>query len=282
MNDRKKISLKYESNNKKIIDMKKIISTVFCLLLFNVIFAQEKQDDLAKKLANPVASLISVPFQNNIDYGIGDYKGSRYTLNFQPVIPMSISKDFNLISRIIVPIVSQYNITGYGNHESGLSDIVATAFISPKDNKGGLIWGAGPVILVPTGTNVFLTSKKFGIGPSIVLLKQNGGWTYGTLLNQIWSVAGEKNRSDVSQFYANPFATYNWKSGAGITAQLEWTENWVQKNTTLFFEPMFSGLTTFGKQKVSFAVGPRINVAAPDATRSKFGLRAAIVLLFPK
>jgi hypothetical protein len=262
--------------------MNKLITTVVSFLFVNLVFAQEKQEDLAKKLANPVASLISVPFQNNIDYGIGNFKGSRYTMNFQPVIPMSVSKKLNVISRVIIPIVSQYNITGYGNNESGLSDIVATAFISPKDNKGGLIWGAGPVILVPTGTNDYLTSKKVGIGPSIVLLKQSHGWTYGTLVNQIWSVAGDKNRSDLSQFYANPFATYNWKTGAGITAQIEWTENWIQKSTTLFFEPMFSGLTSFGKQKVSLSIGPRINIAAPNATQSKFGLRAAVVLLFPK
>jgi hypothetical protein len=262
--------------------MNKTITTVFGLLLVNFLFAQDETHDLAKKLSNPVASLISVPFQNNIDYGIGIYKGSRYTLNFQPVIPMSISKDYNLISRIIVPIISQYNITGYTNYESGLSDIVATAFISPKDNKGGIIWGAGPVFLFPTGTNDYLTTKKFGIGPSVVLLKQTGGWTYGALVNQIWSVVGDENRSDISQFYANPFATYNWKSGAGITAQFEWTENWTQNSTVLYFEPMFSGLTSFGKQKVSFAVGPRFNIAAPDSAQSKFGLRASVVLLFPK
>jgi hypothetical protein len=262
--------------------MKKIIPTVFCLLLVNVFFAQDEVHDLAKKLSNPVAALISVPFQNNIDHGIGALKGSRYTLNLQPVIPMSISKNYNLISRVIVPIVSQYNITGYGNHESGLSDIVASAFFSPKENKGGLIWGAGPVFLLPTGTNDYLTAKKFGVGPSIVVLKQSGGWSYGALVNQIWSVSGDEKRSDVSQFYANPFLIYNWKSGAGIVAQLEWTENWMQNSTTLYFEPMLTGLTAFGKQKVSFAVGPRINIAAPDATQSKFGLRAAVVLLFPK
>jgi hypothetical protein len=262
--------------------MKKIVIILICISGFQFSFGQTNTEDLAKKLANPVASLISLPLQNNIDYGIGSLKGSRYTLNIQPVIPMGISKDLNLITRIIVPIVSQYNITGIGEQQSGLSDIVASAFISPKDSKNGFTWGAGPVVLLPTGTDDYLTGKKFGAGPTVVVLEQTGGWTYGTLVNQIWSVAGDENRSDVSQFYANPFATYNWKSGAGITAQLEWTENWIQNSTTLYFEPMFSGLTSFGTQKVSFAVGPRINVAAPDASQSKFGLRAAVVLLFPK
>jgi hypothetical protein len=223
-----------------------------------------------------------VPLQNNIDYGIGSLKGSRYTLNVQPVIPLSLTKDLNLITRVIVPIISQYNITGIGENQSGLSDIVASAFISPKDSKNGFIWGAGPVLLLPTGTDDYLTAKKFGAGPTAVALNQSGGWTYGALINQIWSVSGDEKRPDISQMYMNPFVSFNWKSGAGITAQLEWTENWTQNSTTLYFEPMFSGLTSFGTQKVSFAVGPRINVAAPDATQSKFGLRASMVFLFPK
>lgn len=262
--------------------MKKTALVLLGFLMSNCMIAQDSTEDLAKKLANPVASLISFPMQNNIDYGIGALKGSRYTLNIQPVIPMGISENLNLISRIIVPIVSQYNITGIGEHQSGLSDIVASAFFSPKQSKNGFTWGAGPVVLLPSGTDDFLTGKKFGVGPTVVVLEQKGGWTYGTLVNQIWSVSGDDNRSDISQFYANPFVAFNWKSGAGITAQLEWTENWIQNSTTLYFEPMFSGLTAFGKQKVSFAVGPRINIAASDAAQSKFGLRASVVLLFPK
>jgi hypothetical protein len=120
---------------------------------------------------------------------------------------MSISKDLNLISRIIVPIISQYNITGIGEQQSGLSDIVASGFISPKESKNGFIWGAGPVFLLPTGTDDSLTTKKFGVGPTVVALQQTGGWTYGALINQIWSVAGTNDRSDVSQFYANPFVS---------------------------------------------------------------------------
>lgn len=255
---------------------------LMCVLGLQSMFGQTDTADLAKKLSNPVSSLISLPLQNNIDYGIGAFKGSRYTLNIQPVIPLSLTKDLNLITRVIVPIVSQYNITGMGAHESGLSDIVASAFISPKNSKNGFTWGAGPVLLLPTGTDDFLTGKKFGVGPTVVALKQNGGWTYGALINQIWSVSGDEKRPDVSQMYVNPFISHNWKSGAGLTAQLEWTENWTGNSTTLYFEPMFSGLTSFGNQKVSFSMGPRINLTAPEGMESKFGLRAGMAFLFPK
>jgi hypothetical protein len=262
--------------------MKRLTTLAFSIFITNFIFSQNETEELAKKLANPVASLISLPLQSNIDYGIGNLKGSRYTLNIQPVIPMSISKDLNLITRIIVPIVSQYNITEIGAHENGMSDIVASGFISPKNSKNGFTWGAGPVLLLPTGTDDYLTTKKFGVGPTAVALKQTGGWTYGALINQIWSISGDENREDVNQMYVNPFITFNWKSGAGITAQFEWTESWSNKTTLLYFEPMFSALTAFGKQKVSFAIGPRFNLTAPEGTESKFGLRASMVFLFPK
>lgn len=266
--------------------MKKIIA-LYIILLSAVIFnptayAQDDAAELAKKLANPIASLISLPFQNNLDHGIGSLKGSRYTLNIQPVIPISLNKKLNMITRVIVPYVSQYNITGIAQHQSGLADIVASAFFSPTNSKNGLTWGAGPVLLFPTGTNSYLTGKKFGIGPTIVALKQAGGWTYGALFNQLWSVAGSSDRADISQMFVNPFVSYNWKSGAGVTGGLEWTQNWKASTTNLFFIPMFSGLTSFGKQKVSLSIGPRYNIAAPSAVKSRFGLRGSIVLLFPK
>jgi hypothetical protein len=237
---------------------------------------------LAKKLANPIASLISLPFQSNFDHGIGTLRGSRYTLNVQPVIPVALNKNLNLITRVILPVVSQYNITGQAKHESGIADVVASAFFSPSNSKNGLTWGAGPVLLIPTGTNSYLTGKKFGIGPTVVALKQAGGWTYGALINQIWSVAGSSSRSDISQMFVNPFLTYNWKSGAGITTAFEWTQNWKASTSNVWLIPMFSGLTSFGKQKVSMAIGPKFNIGAPAAVKTKFGLRASLVLLFPK
>ena len=243
---------------------------------------QESAADLAKKLANPIASLISVPLQNNIDVGIGENSGARYTLNIQPVLPFSLSKSINLITRVILPVIYQDNITGAGNNEFGLGDAVMSAFVSPSNANNGLTWGAGPVFLVPTGTDDFLTTKKFGVGPTAVALYQFSGFTLGALVNQIWSVAGNKSRPDVNQLFLQPFFSYSWKSGAGLGGVFEMTQNWEANTTTLWFIPSISGITSLGRQKIQLMIGPRFNLAAPGGAKADFGLRANLVFLFPK
>jgi hypothetical protein len=217
--------------------IKNLLSLLF--LFFSVmLLAQDDAAELAKKLANPIASLISVPLQNNTDYGIGELQGSRNTMNIQPVVPISITPKWNLITRIVLPVITQYNITGVSEKESGFGDAVLSGFFSPSESKNGFTWGAGPAFLIPTGSNDFLTTDKFGIGPTAVALKQKNGWTYGALINQIWSIAGNDDRADVSQLFVQPFFTHNWKSGAGIGGNFEWTQNWSAETTTLRFNPI--------------------------------------------
>ena len=239
-------------------------------------------EELAKKLSNPVASLISVPLQSNTDIGIGDFNGSRFTLNVQPVIPITLSPNVNLIARVIVPIVAQHDITAEATSQSGLGDIVASAFFSPSRSRNGLTWGIGPAFLIPAATDDFLGAGKLGVGPTGVILKQTGGWTMGALVNQLWSVAGDSTRSDLSQMFVQPFLSYNWKSGAGITMNAEIARNWEAATTTTFLNPVISGVTRVGGQTVSLAVGPRIPLTVPPGSKPAFGVRAAMTLVFPK
>lgn len=272
--------------------MKKV--SITCILIFGFLYpaslcAQVEQkasaDDaaaIAKKLANPIGALISVPFQNNMDVGIGDQNGSRNTLNFQPIIPFTLSKKYSLITRYILPVISQHDITAEGTKQSGLADALVSGWISNAVVKNGFVWGLGSAFLMPTATNAFLGGKKWGVGPTAIALKQAKGWTVGILVNQIWSVAGDADRSDVNQMYTQPFITHNWKSGAGLTVNSETTFNWEANSTTSYINIMAGGLTKFGNQMVQLQIGPRIQVAAPDGAKSAFGVRSAIIFVFPK
>lgn len=260
--------------------MKKIITCFFCFgcIVIQVAKAQESAEELAKKLANPIASLISVPFQSNWDVGIGAHNGSKMVLNIQPVIPLKLSENMNLITRWILPVVSQLDVMGEKTSQSGLGDAVITGFFSPSKSK--LTWGVGPAIVVPTATNNFLGGQKLAIGPSVVALKQSGPWTVGGLANHVISIAGSNNRSDINATFLNPFVSYNWKTGAGLTLNAEYTHDWENDIDVFIVQPIASAVTKFGKQTVSFAVGPRFHFA-PNG-HANYGIRAAVTLVFPK
>jgi hypothetical protein len=183
--------------------------------------AQDDQAaELARKLANPVASLISVPLQYNYDtYGGANHGASASRFVVQPVIPFSLNQDWNLITRTIIPFVDQQDFPVAALNESGLGDTTASFFFSPKSpTAGGWIWGAGPILLLPTATRDVLGTEKCGIGPTGVVLKQSGPWTMGLLAGHIWSVAGDGNRADVSSTTLQPFFSYTTKSHTTIGA----------------------------------------------------------------
>ena len=163
--------------------MKVIAAIALIYISFNVCtIAQENQKPeandaaaIAKKLANPIGALISVPFQNNMDLGIGDYNGSRNTLNFQPIIPFTLTPKFSLITRYIVPVIAQYDITGEGSQQFGISDALVSGWISNAVVKNGFVWGLGGAFLIPTATDELLGTKKLGVGPTAIALKQAKG-----------------------------------------------------------------------------------------------------------
>ncbi|MFS8115212.1 transporter [Rhizobium jaguaris] len=245
--------------------------------------AQEANSDLAKKLSNPVASLISVPFQFNYDRGFGPNNGNRETLNIQPVIPFSINENWNVISRTILPVIWQDNIAGPSGSQFGLGDITQSFFFSPKEpTAGGIIWGAGPAFLIPTATDDLLGSGKFGLGPTAVVLKQEGPWTVGALANHIWSVAGEANRPDVSSTFLQPFVSYTTSDAWTFTLNTESTYDWKGEQWSVPINFQVAKLVKFGKQPVSFQAGARYWAAAPDNGPEGWGFRVAMTFLFPK
>lgn len=270
--------------------MKKIYTllaiAVFAIMFVTSVIAQPTAEELAKKLSNPVASLISVPFQFNFQYNInpkeGGENGYKMLCNFQPVIPVSISKDINLINRVIFPIQSQRDVTGYNEEQNGVGDILATMFLSPANSS--IIWGIGPVISIPSATNEILGSKKFAIGPSLVILGQPGKWTIGGLFNQLWSVAGSSDRPDISSFYFQPFLAYGIGAGFTVGAGSENLYDWKNKM-------LVSGMASInasqvfkigGKQMAQFQLGPMIYYANEKVKKPQWGIRANLTLIFPK
>lgn len=244
-------------------------------------------EKLAMKLANPIASLISVPFQSNFDFGMGpDGDGSKYLLNFQPVIPFDINEDWNLISRTIIPYVYQNDVFGTSANpsgsQSGLSDTVQSFWLSPKEpTSSGWILGVGPVMLLPTATNSLLGAEKWGAGPTAIALKQSGGWTYGALVNQIWSFAGDSDRNAVNQMFLQPFLSFTTKQATTFALNTESTYQWETGQWVAPINLMASQLVKFGKQPVQFQLGGRYYAEGPDGG-PEWGLRFAVTLLFPK
>lgn len=265
--------------------MKTICFTTTALALatsFSAARAADSNEDLAKKLQNPVAALVSVPIQYNWDTGIGQSKSDRSLLNIQPVIPVSLNADWTMISRTILPLINAQPTAPGADRHSGLGDITQSLFFSPtQPTGGGWIWGVGPVLQLPTATDSALGSGKWSGGPTAVVLKQDSGFTYGALVSQLSSFAGRDSRAPVSAMVLQPFASYTTKTFTSFSLNTESSFNWKTNQWTVPINIGASQLLKLGSQPVSFAIGYRNYVERPEGG-PRWGLRFSVTLLFPK
>ncbi len=248
--------------------------------------AQDKMsaEELAKLTQNPVANLISVPFQNNTNFNYGPRDGTQNILNIQPVIPISVSPQWNLITRTIVPIITQPGFDQGQSSTTGLGDVQFSAFLSPN-NATGLIWGAGAITQLPTNSNDRLGNDRWGLGPTAVVLviEKGSPWVYGALANNVWSVGGG-NDPKYNNFLLQPFVNYNFPGGLYLTSAPIVTANWEASGSQRWTVPVGGGIGRIfhiGRLPVNTQLSAYWNVVAPDIGPD-WQIRFQVQFLFPK
>lgn len=255
------------------------------LLAVTPAFSQEEGDaELVKKTLNPVSSLISVPLQFNYDENLGpNDDGSRSVLNIQPVIPFSLNPEWNLISRTIFPLIDLQDVPVRGNDESGIGDVLQSLFFSPaKPTAGGVIWGVGPVLSLPTASDDLLGTGKWSVGPTAVVLKQHSGYTYGALVNHLCSFAGDDDRAYVNATFLQPFLSYTLPSFTTLGINTESSYDWRTEKWSVPVNVSVTQLLKIGSQPVSLQAGLRHWAKSPEGGPEDLGFRLAVTFLFPK
>jgi hypothetical protein len=240
--------------------------------------------ELAQELSNPLADLMSIPFQMNYDRDIGTGDdGWKLQTNIQPVIPFTLNADWNLISRTIIPVIDQKDIFPGAGSQFGLGDINLSLFFSPrKPTSGGITWGIGPVLLLPTATDDLLGADKWGAGPAVVALTIRGPWTVGFLANHIWSYAGDSDRQDISTTFLQPFAAYTWPSAWTVSVQSESSYNWKTEKWSIPINAAVSKLVRRGKLPVSLQAGVGYWAESPETGPEGFRFRLQATFVLPK
>jgi hypothetical protein len=252
------------------------------LLVFSI--NCQAEEDMAKKLANPISSLISLPIQANFDENFGkNDNGSVWRINVQPVIPVSISDDWNMLSRTILPVIDQTDVPFTGKEQGGIGDISQSLFFSPKKpTSNGIIWGVGPVFLFDSASKDVLGTEKWGMGPTGVILKQQGPWTYGFLGNHIQSFAGNHDRADISATFMQPFLAYITSTKTTIGLNTESTYDWESRQWSVPINFTVMQLLKLGDHIIQVGGGVRYWADAPAGAAEDWGFRMQLTFLFPK
>lgn len=258
-------------------------SLILALWLASPASAQDDAAALAKATQNPLAAMISLPIQSNLNFGLGEYGRTQHVLNLQPAIPLALG-DWTLINRFIAPVIHQPIITDESRSMDGLGDIIYQGFFAPQPNNG-LTYGFGPVASLATATEQILGSEKWTVGPGLILVKMTGPWVLGGVAWNTWSFAGDDNRPETNAMGLQYFINYNLPDAWFLTTSPMITANWMADEGNKWTVPFGAGV---GKV---FAVGPQMlngnmagywnavtpdNVDGPDWT-----LRLQLVFLFP-
>lgn len=246
--------------------------------------AAEDDAELATELANPLANLISIPFQGNYNEGIGPAgEGRTMFVNIQPVIPFNLNADWNMISRTIIPVVWQDDIFPGSGTQFGLGNTVQSLFLSPARINNGITWGAGPVFLLPTHTDDTLGRDTLGLGPTAVGLWQGNGWTIGMLANHIRSVAGDDDE-EINATFLQPFLSYTTSDAWTFSLNSESTYDWTSEEWSVPVNATVSKLVILGgRLPVSFFGGVRYWVDSPELRGPQdWGARLGFTVLLPR
>jgi hypothetical protein len=247
--------------------------------------AEMSAEELAKLAQNPVGNLISLPFQNNTNLNYGPEKGTQNILNIQPVIPIEVNSEWNVITRTIVPVIWNPSLYPGDDRTTGIGDTSFTAFLSPA-KPGKWIWGAGPIVQLPTNSNAELGNKNWGLGPSFVVLHLDKGdpWVYGVLVNNVWSLSSNERGGAYNNGLIQPFVNYNFKGGTYLVSAPIATVNWRGDGGDRWTIPIGGGIGHifhFGKLPVNTQLSAYYNVVRPD-DGANWQIRAQVQLMFPK
>jgi len=259
--------------------------TIITLLLITTLITQSQASDnasLAKKLANPIAAMISIPVQINYDYNIGENNGNRTLVNFQPVVPFHITENYNLIGRVVVPIIKQDNVTSQDESQTMIGNTLLSLFVSPVKPIDGWIIGAGCAVNLPTSTDSDTLALISSVGPTAIVLHQIDGFTVGALANHLVSFAGYTNTSKVNSTYLQPFISYSTSAATTYTVESEATYDWENSKVDIPINITVGQVFNLGTHTVSATGGIRYWAKSELTQTDSLGFRFSLTYLLPE